>query len=715
MLRTRLSLLVVFLAAGATVAAARPSAAGRSSCRDLSGREISVPGSQPGKATALLFTSTECPCADRYSGRIAAFCREFAPAGVHGWVVFSGPGATAAAVDRFMRSRGIEAQAVLDPAGELSQRYGALVSPSAVLLDSSNRVRYRGRIDDNPEPVLVTRHDLREAVRSLLAGRPVALAETRAFGCSLAVQDTPKPPTPARVMPGMGKVSFPITAAGPGVQEMFNFALARWFGFNFHEAEAAFRTCVDRDPTCAMAQWGIALSLGWNYNLDFNPARLPEAWAAIRKAEELAGKASPLEQELIAALSQRYPAEAASTTKQDIEAYARAIDSVRENHPTNLNIAVLAAAAAMDRHPWDLWQRDGKPREGTERIYQLLEGVLKQDPNHIGAVHFYIHATEGSDRPQRALPYARKLADLAPQSGHLVHMPAHTFMRVGEYTGAVVNNYRAAAVDRAYFAARGTGTPYAGYYLHNLDFYIAACEMEGRRAEALEGARELALAGARYAPELKAVFCGTASSPLRVFARFGLWAEILKAPRPTGGNPFEAASWHYARTLALIGTRRLAAADAALKDLTKAASEAEAQVPEIPNPGLSDSLRAGFRVMPMMARGKLKLMRKDLAGAEVEFRQAAKVDDATPYIEPRVWRTPPRESLGSVQIRRGNFKGAIDTFQTELRVNPNSARALFGLSEAFSKAGKKREAAQASKRFRTAWARADVKLTLQDL
>src|SRR5262249_35063356 len=228
-----------------------------------------------------------------------------------------------------------------------------------------------------------------------------------------------------------------------------------------------------------------------------------------------------------------------------------------------------------------------------------------------GAHHYYIHATEASPNPERALPSARKLANLAPQSGHLVHMPAHTFQRVGDYRNSAASNSRAAGVDNAYYAAEGKTTRYALYYLHNLDFQIAAHLMEGRASPAIEAARELAEVSAKLAPEEAPFWCGTASGALAVYARCGKWDEILRAAAPPEANPFTAASWRYARGMAYVAKRDLAAAERELKGLEKAAAAAEAAVPSIPIPGFVEAMKKSFALTVPVLAGKIALAKGD--------------------------------------------------------------------------------------------------------
>lgn len=679
---------------------------------DLAGRRHAVAAGCP---TVLVFGSTRCPCADGYTGRLRQIAAAYGGR-AQLLLVFSNPGTTRAEVERWSAARGLTTPLILDADGRLARQYGAQATPTAVLLDGAGRTRYRGAIDDNPEPVAVRRHYLREALDAVLAGRPAPVARTVALGCTVAgaKSEAGKAMPRPKLVEGIGRAVFPVTTRSDRAQKFFEQGLARWFGFNFPEAERSFREAARLDPNLAIAYWGITLSMGMTYNMDFDPARLPEAVVALRKAESLADRAGEKERALIRALAQRHPADA-KPEDQKLEAYHAAMARVHAAYPDDPHIGTLFAASAMDLRPWALWSRAGEPAPGTLEIVRVLEEVLRRDPDHIGAHHLYIHVTEASPTPEKALPSARRLADLAPQSGHLVHMPAHTFVRVGDYFASGVSNNRAASVDRAYFAAERGATPYAGYFVHNLDFLVAAYQMEGRSAEAVETAGDMAKVVARLLPAEAPLWCGAASSVMSVYTRFHRWDDILRAAPPDEANPFAMTWYRYGRVLALTAKGHLARAEAELALLDPVSRAAEKAVPEIPMPGFAEGLRASFRLARLVGAGKVALAKGLGETALALFREGVQVEDAMPYIEPPTWRYPVREALGGALLKLGRPAEAEAVFRADLKANPKNGRSLFGLAAALDRQGRSGEAEAARAQFREAWQRADITLTVEGL
>lgn len=698
----------------ASAAAARPKAAPALAWRDTAGRAYGTRDLAAAPATVLVFSSTTCPCANGYNGRVEALARDLAPRGVRFFRVFSQGGTDAAALSRYAADRGLTLPVVHDREGTLARRLEAKVTPTAVVLDPGGRVRYRGRIDDNPDVQAVTREDLREALADLLDGRAVRLAQTRAIGC--VVPGAPKAggaEARPKLAAGLGEIKFPVTTRSREAQRFFNQGMSRWFGFNFPEAEASFREAARLDPECAMAQWAIALSLGMTYNYDFDPKRLPEADAAVARARELSARATPKERSLIEALALRHTP--GKEMLKQLQPYHDAMARVYFAYPDDVNVAVLYAASGMDLNPWRLWTPDGQPAPGTLETILVLEDALRRDPNHIGANHYYIHATEASPQPERALAAAGRLAAQAPASGHLVHMPSHTYMRVGDYRASAAANRRAAAVDAEYFAGAGKSTAYATYYLHNLDFIVASLLFDGQSKQALAASRDMSRAAARWAPEFAPVFCSGGSGLMTVYSRFGMWDEILRAPAPNAEDPFANLGWRYARGMAFAARRDMAAAEKELAALEALAPVLEKASAEIPIPGMPEGFKQVARTARFHVAGKLAAAKGDADEAIRLYREGVRAEDAIPYLEPPLWRHPVRESLGALLLSRGMAAEAETAFREALKAHARSGRALFGLAEALEKQGKMAEAEAARRRFEDAWSRADVKLSLADL
>jgi tetratricopeptide (TPR) repeat protein len=300
-----------------------------------------------------------------------------------------------------------------------------------------------------------------------------------------------KPPV---LLPGLGQHHHTISTKNPEAQRFFDQGLTLVFAFNHEEAVRAFRRSAELDPQSAMAFWGIALTLGPCINLDVDPPHEKAAYEAVQKALLLAPGATERERAYVQALAKRYSSDPKVDLRKLDADYANAMRELSKHYPDDLDAATLYAESLMDLHPWKLWSLDGRPTEGTEEILAVLESVLRRDPNHLGANHYYIHTTEASPHPEWALASARRLETLAPAAGHLVHMPAHTYMRVGDYSAAAHSNAVGADADRVYLRESGTtGSMYdMMYFCHNLHFLAAADSMAGNFVGAKRAADELA-------------------------------------------------------------------------------------------------------------------------------------------------------------------------------------------------------------------------------
>src|SRR6476646_4814316 len=306
---------------------------------------------------------------------------------------------------------------------------------------------------------------------------------------------------PATLMTGLGDLHHPVSTRNPEAQKFFDQGLCLIYDFNHDEAARSFQKATELDPKLAIAYWGVAEAVGPNYNDPASEDRFKQAHDAIQKAVDLSANASSSEQAYIQAMAKRFPADPRADLRKAAEDYRDAMREVASKYPDDLDAATLFAEAGMNLHPWGLWKLDGSPREGTEEIVSTLESVIKRDPNHMGAVHYYIHAVEASAAPQRALAGANRLASMAPAAGHLVHMPAHVYIRTGDYEAAIQTNEKAAAADRAYIQSSGAQGIYpAMYYSHNLHFIAAAASMNGDYAEAKKAADMLA---AHVGPHVK--------------------------------------------------------------------------------------------------------------------------------------------------------------------------------------------------------------------
>jgi tetratricopeptide (TPR) repeat protein len=341
-----------------------------------------------------------------------------------------------------------------------------------------------------------------------------------------------QPPAPATLEAGLGDINHPVTTNNAEAQKFFNQGLAYLYGFNHEEAVKSFKQAAQLDPNLAMAYWGIALAMGSNYNVPADGPALIEAFSNLQKAIALAPKASDNERAYINALSKRYSSDISADQHKLAVDYKNAMGELSKTYPDDLDAATLYAESMMNLRPWKLWTSDGKPAEDTLEIVAVLESVLRRNPNHTGANHYYIHAVEASNTAERGLPSADRLGKIAPKAGHLVHMPSHIYNRTGDYAEAAKSNVDAIVVDKEYITKSGNKGLYPNMYTnHNIHFLAAANAMKGRYADSIKAARELE---ANVKPALKAMPMLEMfyPYPLVSLTRFGKWDEVLKEPNP---------------------------------------------------------------------------------------------------------------------------------------------------------------------------------------
>jgi tetratricopeptide (TPR) repeat protein len=516
-----------------------------------------------------------------------------------------------------------------------------------------------------------------------------------------------EPGSLAPLLEGLGTLHFPVTTRSERAQRFIDQGLRLTYAFNHAEARRAFQEAARLDPRCAMAHWGEALVLGPNINDAMPFDRELEAHAAVRRALRLAKHASPRERSYIEALATRYSDRKTRDRDALDRAYADAMAALTRRHPDDLDAATLYAEALMDLTPWDYWTKDGQPKGATLEVTRILESVIARQADHAGALHLHIHIVEASQQPERGLPAADRLGPLMPSAGHLVHMPAHIYIRTGRFAQAAEANVRAIAADESYLGqCRAQGLYPAAYYPHNLHFLWAATTFEGRSAEAIGAARKL---GAKLTKEHT---CGPASgqdwsaTPLYALVRFGRWDEVLNEPRPSE-KAFARAMWHYARGVALAAKRRF---DEASREL--AALEAL-----VADPTLEDDT-IGFDPAPNVVRLAAKVVAGEIAArsgrldeAVSLLRKAVALQDGLRYNEPPEWHHPVRHVLGAVLLQAGRPAEAEAAYREDLAENRENGWALFGLLQSLRDQGKTAEAGEVEARFRAAWKNADIVLT----
>jgi tetratricopeptide (TPR) repeat protein len=520
-----------------------------------------------------------------------------------------------------------------------------------------------------------------------------------------------KPSAQTALLPGMGNAHHPVSTSNPTAQKYFDEGLSLIYAFNHVEAEKAFKRAAELDPDLAMAHWGIAVAVGPNYNLPVDEAREVQAYNETQKALKM--KASPSEHAYIEALATRYIAEPHGKDLKPLDlAYRDAMRKVSEQYPDDLDAATLFAESGMNINPWKLHHADGTPAEGTEEIISTLESVMRRDPNHMGAIHYYIHAVEASNHPERALEPAMRLAALAPGAGHLVHMPAHIYIRTGDFESAAATNEKAVAADNTYMKETGTykGIYPSMYYAHNVHFLAMAYSMSGQYALAIQRARDLNAHSEKYVKDMP-MMQGFMSIEPMVLVRFHKWDEILKQPAPTGTD-IRAINMHFARAIAYAAKKDMANADKEKEAFEAARAKMPTDIPVSPVGNLSGQV---MEVSDHFLQARLAEAAGDHNGALQHWKEAVMAEDKLSYAEPRDFFIPVRESLGAALYNSGDYAGAEKVFREDLANNQRNGRSLFGLAAALKAQHKDYDAAFVQKQFDEAWKKADTKLSMSDL
>jgi tetratricopeptide (TPR) repeat protein len=516
-------------------------------------------------------------------------------------------------------------------------------------------------------------------------------------------QSEPRAPVP--LFKNLGTLHHAITTTSEQAQQYFDQGLRLVYAFNHEEAIHAFEEAARLDPTAGMAYWGMALALGPNINAAMDKRSERRAWDAVQKARTHSAHVSAAERGYIEALSKRYSAKGLARTVLD-KTYADAMRSLWQQFPDDPDAGTLFAEALMDLRPWDLWTADGRPRPGTEEIVATLESIMARYPDHPGACHYYIHAVEASQAPERALPCAERLPGLMSGAGHLVHMPAHIYIRLGKYHEAAERNARAVRVDQDYLAGRNLNGDYAdGYYTHNLHFLWASLAMEGRRAEAFKVARDLTRTITEEEAreeKWKELYLPT---PLWSMIRFGQWDELLREPAPPKALRLQQGMWRLGRGLALTGTGRLPGAEGEHVVLAGLAKRlGRDRTPE------EKTERALLKIAERLLAGELATRRQKYDDAIKVLKDAVKLEDALPYTEPPFWPIPVRHYLGATLLMAGQPGNAEAVYRADLAKNPNNGWAFFGLTQSLRAQQKLSEAATVEQQFMSAWTYADVTL-----
>ena len=517
----------------------------------------------------------------------------------------------------------------------------------------------------------------------------------------------------APLLSGLGTHDHKISTEIPGAQRYFNQGLVLSFAFNHAESIRSFKAAQKLDPSCAMCYWGEALSRGPNINVTSDGKvvmsdndRL-EAFKAIERAKELMSSSTLKEQDYIIALSSRYNGQVGTDRSVLDRKYAQSMEELSRKYPDDMDASSLFAESLMNTMPWNYWAEDGNPKPDTVKVINSLEDVLEKAPDHPLAIHLYIHAVEASSSPERAEAAADRLGDLVPGAGHLVHMPAHIYWRVGRYHDASEANIKAAQVDEEYIAqCNAQGFYPALYYPHNIHFLWAASTMEGRSGLSIESALKVAkYVGPEQIKQFPVVeFFHTV--PLLSYVRFGKWKEILSYSAPEQDFKYSTGIYHYARGIAFSS---LGKNEEALKELSYIK-------PLIDTPEIKNLVKSGqpsaklLEIADNLLLGQIEFKNGNYEASIISLKKAVSLQDDLPYTEPPFWYYPTRQSLGRVLIEAGKFTEAEAVFRKDLEDYPRNGWSMFGLYKVLEIQGKTKEAKKYKDKFDVIWQLSDIKL-----
>lgn len=514
----------------------------------------------------------------------------------------------------------------------------------------------------------------------------------------------------APLFTNLGAHHFLITTTSQNAQKYFDQGIILAYGFNHEEAFRSFKEVARLDTNCAMAYWGMAYVLGPNINLPMEAGVIYTAYEAIQKAVALLDNETQSEKDFVMTLSKRYSNEELDDRTSLDQAYADAMRELSKKYPDNYDASTMFAESLMDLHPWDYWHKDGSPQPWTSEILTTLESVIEKSPNHHGANHLYIHAMEASKNPERALASADRLRFLSPGAGHLVHMPAHIYIRVGKYHEGSLANIRAVKSDEQYInQCNQQGFYPLSYYLHNYHFLWATATLEGDSKTAIDAATKTS----QNPPDSLMDVCGFktlqhfAVIPLYAYVTFGRWNDILEYAQPEDKRPYTKAVWNYARAMAFIAKDNITDAEKEIADLE--ALRSDKNIEDLSIWGINSAGNL-IKIAYEVANGELEAKKKNYSKAIKNLKRAVELEDQLRYDEPPTWFYPCRQNLGAVLIEAGNYSEAEKVYNDNLKEIPENGWTLFGLYQALTKQNKTEEAAKVLERFNEAWKYSDIKL-----
>lgn len=527
--------------------------------------------------------------------------------------------------------------------------------------------------------------------------------------CALAQENRATATVQGRLFPDMGPHHRPITTTSDEAQALFDQGLTWYYSFNHDEAIRSFRRAAELDPNCAMAWWGIAHAAGPQHNHPkMTPERNAAAWEAIVKARELIEHTSPVERALIEALSQRFTQPPPEDYAELNLAYAEAMANVYDAYPNDSDVATLYAEAMMVLNPWRHYSLDYKPAPKTPLVERVLERVLEMDPTNPGANHLYIHSVEMSADPYRGLDSARRLRDLVPMSGHLMHMTTHIYLKTSHWEDAVEMNERAVRADESYRTLTTIPKQQYTYEIHNAHVGAYAAMMAGREGDAMRLARKMweIYPGAGLPPHVLNGLDRWMCSIYDVQKRFGRWDDLLAEPAPPSELAITQATWRAARAVAYAAKKDFESAQRE----HQAFREAKSALPPDTRWG-RDTAHIVLEVADHFIAGELSLQQGDWEEAIGHLLCAAEIEDGLGFGEPPQWLQPVRHTLGAVYMKAGQFADAERAYREDLKKWPKNGWSLFGLSRALEAQGQDDEAARVRAEYERVWHQAEEKTT----
>jgi tetratricopeptide (TPR) repeat protein len=511
-----------------------------------------------------------------------------------------------------------------------------------------------------------------------------------------------------RLLSGLGDLHYPVTTTSTQAQEYFEQGLRLIYAFNHWEAIQSFRKATQLDPECAMAYWGLALGYGPNLN-DVNPKdRERLAFESIQKAVTLKTKVSQVEKDFIDALALRYDGQAHDIRDSLNFAYAAAMQLIVKTYPDDAEVQTLCADAIMNTMPWDYWNKDGSAKTPTAEAKLILENALRKFPKHPGAHHLYIHLVEASPSPAQALASAEFLETAMPGAGHIIHMPAHIYIRTGQYARSIDLNLRAAKVDEDYLAySANQGYYRLALYPHNIDFISFSSYMDGRSNLGIQNAMRLAYKGSMIT-NTNPVFAQYFNvEPLIAYTRFGKWNDILSLADPDVNLVYSNIVWRFARGMAYTRQNNITQAEFELTKLDSLCKLDTLQSIYFTFNPASDVAKIPVSLL----RGEILIKKNKVNEGIASLTEAVKAEDNLRYMEPPDWKIPSRHFLGAALMDAGKFAEAEIVYQQDLKINPENGWSLMGLQQSQFKQGKKSETVATGKRQAKAWKNSDVTIT----